>query len=140
MKTMLQNAIKLSALLMILIVSAAAQTSAKVTVPFAFKVGTKTLPAGEYRIEPVSQNFTELLALRDGGGARRVVIHGVREELLKSESHARLVFNRYGDDYFLAQIWPSEGSSGVSLLKSQLERELAASGADVRETQVAMGN
>src|SRR5262245_10126291 len=137
MKTMLQNAIKLSAVLMVLIVSAAAQTSAKVTVPFAFKVGDKTLPAGEYRIEKVSPNFSELVALRDGNDARKVVLHGVREELLQSESHPRLVFHRYGNDYFLAQVWASEGSSGVSLRESQLERELIASGQDARETQVA---
>jgi len=36
-----------------------------------------------------------------------------------------LVFNRYGNDYYLSEVWPAGGSTGRELLKSHTERELA---------------
>jgi hypothetical protein len=47
--------------------------------------------------------------------------------MLQAES--KLVFNRYGDHYFLSQIWEAGDNAGRELMKSreerQLERELA---------------
>jgi hypothetical protein len=37
---------------------------------------------------------------------------------------AALVFRRYGDDYFLSEVWPKGGSIGRALPKSHTEREL----------------
>jgi hypothetical protein len=35
-----------------------------------------------------------------------------------------LVFHRYGDEYFLSEIWPAGSSTGRGLPKSRAEREL----------------
>jgi hypothetical protein len=42
---------------------------------------------------------------------------------------ARLVFHRYGEDYFLAEIWTGNTSVGRVLARSPREKELAQSGA-----------
>jgi hypothetical protein len=38
---------------------------------------------------------------------------------------ARLVFNKYGDTYFLSQVWSSGYAQGSALYQSKTERELA---------------
>ncbi|HMB28036.1 MAG TPA: hypothetical protein VKS99_08005, partial [Blastocatellia bacterium] len=43
----------------------------------------------------------------------------------KGDSQARLVFRRYGNQYFLAQIFDGQSSEGFGLLKSKAEREAA---------------
>ena len=37
----------------------------------------------------------------------------------------KLVFNRYGDQYFLSKIWAPSSDTGRELPKSRLEREVA---------------
>jgi hypothetical protein len=38
----------------------------------------------------------------------------------------KLVFNRYGEQYFLSKIWAPFSDTGRELTKSRLEREVAA--------------
>jgi hypothetical protein len=50
----------------------------------------------------------------------------------------KLVFNRYGDQYFLSKIWTRSSLTGRGLTKSRLEREVAAhSGVKPAATAVA---
>jgi len=42
--------------------------------------------------------------------------------------HSELVFNKYGDQYFLRQIWLSGQPQGHAVLKSHNERELMNKG------------
>ena len=44
----------------------------------------------------------------------------------KTSDVGKLVFNRYGDQYFLSKIWPPSSDTGRELTKSSLEREVAA--------------
>jgi hypothetical protein len=43
----------------------------------------------------------------------------------KRSDVGKLVFNRYGDQYFLSKIWAASSDSGRELPKSRLEREVA---------------
>ena len=42
---------------------------------------------------------------------------------------ARLVFHRYGEEYFLAEIWTGDGPNGRAVTRSPREKELAQNGA-----------
>jgi hypothetical protein len=46
-------------------------------------------------------------------------------EAAKAPDQGKLVFNRYGDRYFLSEIWTAGDTSGRTLLVSKVERELA---------------
>ena len=43
-----------------------------------------------------------------------------------AQKDAKLVFHRYGNRYFLAEVWASQSDSGYQVRRSRLERELAA--------------
>ncbi len=106
-------------------VSARAQASFPLAanIPFDFVVGKQTLPAGEYRIEQPSSNSVLLIRSTDGHTSTIVMTMAALANDWQSES--KLVFNRYGDQYFLSQIWTAGNKSGRELYKSPRETELA---------------
>jgi len=112
---------------------ASAQTiKVKVNVPFNFIVNRATLPAGEYLVQSVD-DAGKVLAIRDlaTNTTNLVVFNSCRS--LESTSQTKLIFHRYGDRYFLNQIWVEGNDSGHELSPSPREREVAKdfSGHDV---------
>ena len=98
-------------------------------IPFEFSVGYKTLPAGEYSVRTVT-TAGDALMIQSADGKSSAVRLSEATERTKNKSHARLVFHRYGERYFLAEVWNGADRSGRQLLKSQeeraIERELAS--------------
>jgi len=92
-------------------------------VPFAFVVGTSTLPAGDYLVRNPSDDDS-VLAIASADGRRFVntlTIPGARED---SSGKSQLIFDKVGSQYFLARIIPAGNPERDILLKpSELERE-----------------
>ncbi len=111
------------------VVSANAQSPNRVMadIPFEFVVGDKTLPAGKYSVTPVTAGGA--LAIQKTDGRNSVLRLSDLAERDRNKTHARLVFHRYGQSYFLAEVWNGE-SIGRQLRKSRqeraIERELAS--------------
>jgi len=95
----------------------------KADIPFDFMVGGKEFKAGSYTIDRVS-NYAGTLVIRgvDNNEAASFNVNGLTD---KGEDGARLVFRRYGEQYFLAQIYDGVSGSGNQLMKSKAEREVA---------------
>ena len=98
-----------------------AQTIMKADVPFGFTVGSTYLPAGSYEIRQVAQR-TEMIQSKDGH-ARVLALCGPAGPS-KAVDETKLVFNKYGDRYVLAQIWTSTSGEGLQAPASNLEKEL----------------
>ena len=112
------------------VASTNAQSSNKVVadIPFEFSVGYKTMPAGEYAVRTVTSSGNALM-IQSADGKLAAVRLSDETERAKNNSHARLVFHRYGQRYFLAEVWNGIDKTGRQLLKSSeesaIERELA---------------
>jgi hypothetical protein len=118
------TALALFAVLMVLMVPATqAQSSFKATIPFDFAVGNKRLPAGEYQIKPAAE---KVMVIQSTDARSSAVAMTIGVQAGKSNDVGKLVFNRYGDQYFLSKIWPPASTDGRELSKSRLEREVAA--------------
>ena len=113
-----------------------AQSNAMVAdIPFQFTVGKATLPSGEYRIKSVSDS-TLMIRSKDGHqGAMAMTVAVTSHE---SGDTGKLVFNRYGDQYFLSKVLPSGHPTGRALLKSRAELEVAKNTAKPEATNVAI--
>jgi hypothetical protein len=96
-----------------------------VSIPFAFQVGDKTLPAGEYRIEfvPTADGYFLDIRQKDGDPWTRVSMT-IALDSKDGQAEPQLVFNHYGNSYFLSQIWTGDGQ-GRQLFKSKREKEAA---------------
>ena len=92
----------------------------RVNVPFDFSADGQHWSAGDYQLTFPAHSVV-LIRNLDRSQARMVMIPGLGAG--KPDSDSKLVFNRYGDSYFLSQVW-SLGQGGA-LPKSANEREIA---------------
>jgi hypothetical protein len=94
-------------------------------VPFSFYMGGSAMPQGSYKVDELSHGA--VVSLRSKDSIKSVTTHEIAGQ--KQVEPARLVFHRYGDSYFLAEIWNGETSVGQALATSKREKELAQNGA-----------
>jgi len=98
----------------------------KVNVPFAFGVEDHSLPAGEYLVLTVTPERSIRIVSTDG---KHSAIVNTLPNYAKSPSEtSRLVFHRYGDEYFLAQVWTAGQNVARNPLSSKRAMEIASSG------------
>ena len=84
-------------------VHAQAPSKVEVNIPFEFSAGKTTLPAGVYSIKPMSGNN---VSLRSMDGKSSVIINApVTNNSTDPNAVERLVFERYGEQFALSQIW-----------------------------------
>jgi hypothetical protein len=109
--------------------TAKAQTSGNpqliANIPFAFSVGNKTMPAGEYTVScanPASD--LKVLQLRSRDGRTGVMVQ-TSSVIGKIQDSAKLMFNRYGDHYFFAQAWLPADNIGMQASQSRSEKQFA---------------
>ncbi len=113
------------------VVSANAQSSNRVVaeIPFEFVVGNKALPSGQYTLTEGSSDGSALI-IQSADTKNSVVRLTNSIEPRRNKTHARLMFHRYGERYFLAEVWSGANSTGRELTKSRqeraIERELAS--------------
>jgi hypothetical protein len=103
---------------------ASAQQPLVVTVPFDFAAGSVNLPAGEYTVKASQGSSVILLMNRDNANVSAIIsAHAAVANDIQTQS--KLVFNCYGDRYFLSQIWTEGSDRGKQLSKSAREKEMA---------------
>ncbi len=131
----------LGLLLVVTAISVQAQSErSKVTnIPFSFIVGEKTLPAGEYTVEPIRRDYGKAWLVQSREGHANAVVITIPTLALETQRNSKLVFRRFGDQYFLSQIWMAGDNSGRELLMPRVERELAKTTSD-REILVVAFN
>ncbi len=111
-----------------LLLSAAAQaqiTQLKVTIPFEFTAGNVQLPAGEYEVTSAGSWGGPTLLVRNvnSNGGSFVVSFSCRS--MKPTADAKLVFHRYGQQYFLAEVWNRNSSFGNQIRVNSRQTQLA---------------
>ena len=84
-------------------VRAQAPSKVEVNIPFEFSAGKTTLPAGVYSIKRLSGNN---VTLRSKDGHSSVILNApVTDSSNDPNAVERIVFEKYGDQYALSQIW-----------------------------------
>lgn len=97
--------------------------SIRVQVPFEFHAGDKLLPAGEYYTQAFPGSTLTLLSSVDGTASVYLATHSVDRDAVRE--HGVVVFHRYGNAYFLRQMWVGGASVGRELPKTRNERLVA---------------
>jgi hypothetical protein len=91
-------------------------------IPFDFIVGDKTLPSGKYTVRAASSDGQGLRIASTDGKSSAIRLSNPVVETSKKRN-ARMVFHRYGQQYFLAEVWAG-GEDGRQLLQCKRERNL----------------
>ena len=116
------------AVMFALTVGAIGQTSLGdlvVDVPFAFSAAGQKFPAGHY----IVKQRTDMIRIL--GNHNQSLFVPTHAALRTQAEGSKLVFDRYGEDYFLSAIWVTGSKSGKQLFPSRAERELKAKRAEM---------
>jgi hypothetical protein len=129
---MKKQALRILAIFSLLLTMSAAIVHAQskrsiINVPFSFTVGHKTLPAGEYSVEPNRKESNSFWLIQSVKGNDSVLFTTNSVWTSETKNNSRLVFNNYDGQYFLSQIWSAGDNSGRELHMPRVERQLAKS-------------
>jgi len=110
-------------------------TALRAMIPFDFCIRGKTLPAGDYEIKRITDT-PDVLIVSGVSNREREIFETDSDGSRKTPNRGELIFHRYGDSYFLSEVFAGGGQTGRELLESRqersLKREMAASN-DVRK-------
>jgi hypothetical protein len=93
----------------------------KATVPFNFTVNNSWLPAGTYTIGS-NASTPNVLSIRDRAKSVHILTIGPTDPR-DSEKVGKLVFHRYGNQYFLSEIRCGLASMNVHFPATKLEKK-----------------
>ena len=95
-----------------------ARCALQADIPFAFRLEYKPMAAGLYEIGALGDQVEVIRNLQTG--VAQLLINSCHVQSWKVES-AKLVFHKYGERYFLRQIWNGQSETGIQLPKAQRE-------------------
>ena len=145
MKNVVANGVaKLGLLAVMMIIAASVSANAQslnyrltANIPFDFSVAGEKLPAGKYWINraPLG-NGDAVVQIQNTDGHKTITRLTIPVSTLDPAKDSSLVFHRYGDQYFLSEIWPAGGQTGRVLPKTRAERELERKAQDTGVAQL----
>jgi len=107
-------------------IAAKAQTSAQrviASIPFTFTVGNKTLPAGKYTVSVLNPSSDRrVLQIRSMNGRSNAIVL-TRDVIGNAGENAKLVFDRYDDQYVFAQAQLAGDSTSLAAVRSKTDQK-----------------
>ena len=94
-------------------------------IPFQFHVGNTKLPAGEYRIHPLDDSDLTVMEISSADGSISALFEVQSTDAKSGPAKSELIFNKYGDRYFLAKLFDEGDPSGSELAKSRYEKRIS---------------
>ena len=93
------------------------------SIPFDFQIGSMVLPSGEYSI----RHSGGVLFVQQTSGAHKggAFLTVGEDRPAGAKAAGTLLFNRYGDTYFLSKVWTAESAQAQAAPKTPREKELA---------------
>jgi hypothetical protein len=120
------SGVVLATALMDFATAATARANDRITakVPFAFIVGDSRLPAGEYIVETVSDDLS-IWAIISVDGRRSALISTMPTSSSLTTVTPELVFDKFGDQYFLARVVAdNDDEREILLTPAKMEHEV----------------
>ena len=99
-------------------------TALRTRIPFDFSVRGKTLPAGVYEIRRVNDEPEVLVISNLNDRQERTTFNTEPVEARKIPGKGVVEFHKYGDSYFLSEIFTGGEQTGRELRRSRQERDL----------------
>jgi hypothetical protein len=103
------------------------QTETPAKIPFDFYIGSQRLPSGTYSFE-VSGSYVKL-SDRDGHSAIALASMVPNPESMTLNG-GKLMFTRYDNYFFLSEVRRAGYPTGLGLIRSSLETQIAKSSGD----------
>ncbi|MCU1240475.1 MAG: hypothetical protein JWO71_1201 [Candidatus Acidoferrum typicum] len=102
-------------------------------IPFQFHAGAANLPAGTYRIRMLEDSNLTLMEISSLDGSRSALFQVQESEADSTPAKSELIFNKYGDQYFLAELFDEGDASGSKVIESNYEKKVSQGTAMAQE-------
>src|ERR1700730_9014508 len=97
----------------------------EVNIPFQFHAGNAKLPPGKYVIHRLDDSNLTVMEISSADGSTSALFEVQAAEASSAPAKSELVFNKYGNRYFLAK-WCDEGNpSGSQVAESRYEKKIS---------------
>jgi hypothetical protein len=104
-------------------------TALRATIPFDFSVRGKILPAGDYQIRRITDEPDGLLISSVNDKHEHAIFETEAVEAPRITKRAEIIFERYGDSYFLSEVFAGGEQTGREAIPSRQERMLRSESA-----------
>lgn len=105
----------------------------EVNIPFAFHAGNSRLPAGEYRIHMLDDSDLQVMEISSADGSISALFEVESTPANSTPPKSELIFNKYGNRYFLAKLFEEDSSTGSQLPKSRYEKRVGQAALEAQE-------
>jgi hypothetical protein len=97
-------------------------------IPFKFYLNDRAFPSGRYTVEPARAGGADALRIQSADGHLAAIVAVRFGQSKTNEVEPTLVFERFGDQYFLSQVTGLEEVATCALPKPRLKEESATRG------------
>jgi len=96
-----------------------------VSIPFQFHAGNAKLPPGNYIIHMLDDSDLKVMEITSADGSTSALFEVQNAEANSTPGKSELIFNKYGNRYFLAKVFDEGNPSGSSVAKSSYEKKVS---------------
>jgi hypothetical protein len=105
----------------------------EVSIPFQFHAGSTKLPPGKYIIHMLDNSNLTIMEISSVDGSTSALFDVESAEANSAPAKNELIFNKYGNRYFLAKLFDQENPSGSKVVESRYEKRIGQATAETEE-------
>jgi hypothetical protein len=105
----------------------------QVTVPFQFHAGDTKLPAGKYVIHMLENSDLNVMEISSVDGRTSALLQVREADANSTPAESELIFNKYGNRYFLTKVFDQGNANGSEIVGSRYEKTVSQASADAQE-------
>ena len=104
----------------------------EVNIPFQFHAGNAKLPAGKYLIRMLDNSDLTIMEISSLDGSTSALFQVQDAEANSTPAKSELIFNKYGNRYFLAKLFDEGNANGSEVSKSNYEKKISQATAEAQ--------
>lgn len=105
----------------------------EVNIPFEFQAGNSKLPAGKYVIHALDDSDPTIMAISSADGTVTAFFNVQSDKANAVPAQSELIFNKYGNRYFLAQLFEKGDQNGSKVVESRDEKRISRAAEEGQE-------
>jgi hypothetical protein len=102
----------------------------EVNIPFQFHAGNAKLPPGKYTIHPLNDTDLTVMEITSEDGSTSVLFGVQNAQANSTPAKSELIFNKYGNRYFLSKLFDEGNTTGSEVPTSLYEKKYSQATAE----------
>ena len=104
----------------------------EVNIPFQFHAGDAKLPPGKYVIRMLDDSDLKVMEISSADGSTSALFYVHPTEASSAPAKSELIFNKYGNRYFLAKVFDEGNPSGSQVAESRYEKRVSQAASEAQ--------